>query len=146
MSAQTFSFTAYLYRGRNEREVPVEVTYSVTPGAPERGPTYACGGQPAEDGEVEVTDAKLADGEADLTEDEWDSLYDQACARALRVVRGHQCIGLVAGLAGARARHRRHHDSVRQRQPAELKRLKQRILGHGACAVGSAACGPRRDR
>ena len=34
-------------------EIFAKVAYSVTPYIPEQGPTYACGGQPAEGGEVE---------------------------------------------------------------------------------------------
>jgi hypothetical protein len=76
--AHTFAFTAYIYRGRSGREYPVEVTYSVTPGCPEQGPTYACGGQPAEPDVVEIVSAVIQGDTYDLTAEEWDQLQDEA--------------------------------------------------------------------
>jgi hypothetical protein len=35
-------------------ETEVTIHYTATPGTPERGPTYACGGTPAEPAEVEI--------------------------------------------------------------------------------------------
>ena len=35
-------------------EVPVEIEYTYLPGSPEVGPTYSCGGQPAEGPEIHV--------------------------------------------------------------------------------------------
>ena len=42
--------------------IEVEITYTFTPGAPEQGPTYSSGGQPADPDEVEFVsvDAWLA--------------------------------------------------------------------------------------
>ena len=51
---------------------------------------------------------------------------DEAGAGALRVVGGHEFVGHVAGLAGAAARHGRHHQAVGQVQRAELEGAKQR--------------------
>ena len=36
-------------------EIMLDVTYSYSPGAPEQGPSYASGGQPAEAAEIEIT-------------------------------------------------------------------------------------------
>lgn len=55
---------------------------------------------------------------------------DETGARTLRVVRGHQFVGDIAGLARTRAGHWRHDDAVRQCQRAELQRLEQRVVLH----------------
>lgn len=73
----------------------IEVTFSYSPGAPEQGPTYACGGQPAEPDEVEFISAKLIDGhgieptqeQIDNWADEWlasDSGYQAAIDEVTR--------------------------------------------------------------
>ncbi len=41
-------------------ELEVDVRYSVTPGEPETGPTYACGGTPATGPEIEIDFVTLA--------------------------------------------------------------------------------------
>lgn len=73
MSTHQFTFTMWLYRGRNEVEHEIEVTYSVSPSAPA---TYY---QPAEDGEVEILKVT---GVEYTTETEDDQIYDTACDRA----------------------------------------------------------------
>lgn len=78
--AYKFNFTSYLYRGPTEREYEVEVTYSVTPGAPAR--LYGDYPQPADDGEVELLSITGDLEWAELTEAEVDRLYDEACDRA----------------------------------------------------------------
>lgn len=40
----------------------IEITFSYSPGTPEQGPTFDCGGQPAEGPEIELVSAKLIDG------------------------------------------------------------------------------------
>lgn len=65
------TFTAWVYRGRNETEHEVEVTYTVTDFIP------ATHLQPAEGGEVEIVSTSI-----DVTRNEWDYLYDTACERA----------------------------------------------------------------
>ncbi|MNV40757.1 hypothetical protein D3C71_1323730 [compost metagenome] len=65
--------------------------------------------------------------------------HDQACAGALCIVVGHQGIGGVARLRGARARHRRHDDAVGQGQAAQGQRFKQGI----ACLHGGSLPGVR---
>lgn len=50
--AYRYDHTLYLSIGRNE--VALEVVYSVTPGRPATGPSYACGGTPEEPAEVEI--------------------------------------------------------------------------------------------
>lgn len=47
-----YDHTVYLTIGSHE--IACDVVFSVTPGQPERGPTYACGGTPAEPAEVEI--------------------------------------------------------------------------------------------
>jgi hypothetical protein len=70
--AHTFAFTAYIYRGRSEREYPVEVTYTVTPGRP------ADFFGPAEDEQVEIVSAVLIGDSYPLATEEWDQLQDEA--------------------------------------------------------------------
>lgn len=45
-------YSTTLSIGRNERDVLV--TYTVTPGCPETGPSYACGGTPAFPAECQI--------------------------------------------------------------------------------------------
>ena len=45
-------------------EVELEVTYTYSPGAPEQGPSYASGGQPAEAAEIEITGMSVSGIEA----------------------------------------------------------------------------------
>ena len=47
-----YDHTIYVNVGSNE--IACDVVYTVTPGQPERGPTYACGGTPAEPAEVDI--------------------------------------------------------------------------------------------
>ena len=56
MGSRRFQFTVDHMVGR--REIELVVTYSMTPGRPEQGPTYACGGQPVEPPEVEIIAVK----------------------------------------------------------------------------------------
>ena len=56
MMARRFQFTVDHMIGREE--VELVVTYSVTAGRPETGPSYACGGTPAEPDEVEIISVK----------------------------------------------------------------------------------------
>lgn len=74
--AQTFTFTAYITRGRMEREYELDVTYSVTPRVPA---TYW---QPAEGGEIEILDVRHNSALFATTREEDDQLYDAACERA----------------------------------------------------------------
>lgn len=71
-----FTFPDTLYRGRNEREYEVEVTYTVTDRVPA---TYW---QPAEGGEVEIISVTHNGAEFDTTGEEDNILYDHACDRA----------------------------------------------------------------
>ena len=47
---QEFTYTTEI--GPYDDEV--EITYSYSPGRPEQGPSYACGGEPAEGPEIEI--------------------------------------------------------------------------------------------
>lgn len=47
-----YDHTVYLTIGSNE--IACEIVYTVTPGEPERGPSYACGGTPASPPEVDI--------------------------------------------------------------------------------------------
>jgi hypothetical protein len=40
----------------------IEIEFEYTPGEPERGPTYSCGGTPASADEISFVSAKLIDG------------------------------------------------------------------------------------
>jgi len=80
MSTQTFTFESYVLRGANEREWPVTVTYQVTPGYPAR--LYGDYPHPAEDDEIEVIKATISSDTYDVTDAEYDSLFDEACMRA----------------------------------------------------------------
>lgn len=51
-------------------ETEVVVHYTATPGSPERGPTYDCGGTPAEPAEVEIVKVTAAGVEIEPTGDE----------------------------------------------------------------------------
>ncbi len=42
--------------------IEVEIEYDFTPGSPERGPSYASGGEPAEGPEIDVSEVWLTDG------------------------------------------------------------------------------------
>jgi hypothetical protein len=55
-------------RDAEETEVVVEYTYH--PGRPEQGPTYDCGGQPAEPPEVEIVRVTAGGVEIDATDAE----------------------------------------------------------------------------
>lgn len=72
----TFSFTTYVYRGKTEREYPVEVTYTVTPGTPAR--LYGDYPHPEEPAEVEVLTAVVIGDTYPLTTDEWDRIQSEA--------------------------------------------------------------------
>jgi hypothetical protein len=80
MPTHTFRFTDYLYRGRNEREYEVEVTYGFTPGTPAR--LYGDYPHPAEDAEVEILSVTHNGAEFDTTREEENVLFDHACDRA----------------------------------------------------------------
>jgi len=80
VSGRRFQFTVDHMIGR--REVELVVTYSMTPGRAEQGPTYACGGQPAEPAEVEIASVKHEGREVTLSPDEEHTLWEQACERA----------------------------------------------------------------
>jgi hypothetical protein len=89
MNAREFSFWTEIER--DDAAIEVEVTYSVTPGHPETGPTYACGGTPAEPAEVEIYQVRhwpLSPGvgplvvELDLTDAEEATIQAQCDAHA----------------------------------------------------------------
>lgn len=65
---KTFSFESYVLRGRSEREIAVEVTYTVNPMDPRS---------------VELLSVTFdSDDHITLTKDEWWTLTDQACDRS----------------------------------------------------------------
>lgn len=80
MTARRFQFTVDHMIGR--RELELVVTYSVTPGQPETGPSYACGGEPAEPAGVEIVSVKHGGQPAMISQDEEDALLELAIARA----------------------------------------------------------------
>jgi hypothetical protein len=79
--SKRFQFTVDHMVGR--REIELVVTYSMTPGRPEQGPTYACGGTPAEPPEVEIVSVKHNGQPFKLTDDEEEALADEAFARCM---------------------------------------------------------------
>lgn len=62
-ASRSFTFTTYLTRGHAEREIEVEATYGYN----------GC--------EVVLTDAKDKTEGRELTDWEWESVYDAACER-----------------------------------------------------------------
>lgn len=64
---------------REGEEIEVEVEFSIRIGRPATGPSYACGGEPAEPDEVEVASAtEVLTGEAiDLTDAEAERIETQ---------------------------------------------------------------------
>lgn len=79
MSRQ-FQFTVDHMVGR--REIELLVTYSVTPGRPETGPTYSCGGTPAEPDEVEIVSVTHDGQPFKLSDDDEEALWEIAIGRA----------------------------------------------------------------
>ena len=78
--AKRFQFTVDHMIGREE--VELVVTYSVTPGFPETGPTYSCGGTPAEPDEVEIVSIKHNGKPITLSDEEEEALWEMAIGRA----------------------------------------------------------------
>lgn len=78
--ARRFQFTVDHMVGR--REIELVVTYSVTPGRDATGPTYACGGTPAEPHEVELVSVKHNGTEFPLSSEDEEALLEQAYERA----------------------------------------------------------------
>lgn len=75
-----FQFTVEHMIGRSD--VELVVTYSVTPGRPETGPTYSCGGTPAEPDEVEIVSIKHNGKPVTLSDAEEERLLEMAIGRA----------------------------------------------------------------
>jgi hypothetical protein len=69
-----------------------EITFEHRPGRPETGPTYACGGTPADPEEIEFISARVIDGDgvnldAEQTREYAEAwLYDDGYQAALDVV------------------------------------------------------------
>ena len=63
-------------------EIELEIFFTFTPGQPERGPTYACGGTPAEPAEVEFDHCEPPGLEAWATDYLQGPGYDDAVLRA----------------------------------------------------------------
>lgn len=67
MSVKYYLNTTHSFDGEND--VDLLITFSYSPGSPERGPTWSCGGEPAEDPEVDFLDI-VVDGRK-ATDDEF---------------------------------------------------------------------------
>lgn len=80
LTAKRFQFTVDHMIGREE--VELVVTYSVTPGYPETGPTYSCGGTPAEPDEVEIVSIKHNGQPITLSDEDEEALWEIAIGRA----------------------------------------------------------------
>lgn len=73
-------FTTYVYRGRNEREHELEVTYRATAGTPAR--LYGDYPHPDEPGDVEIIRVTHDGEDFDTTREEDDIIYEEAVRRA----------------------------------------------------------------
>ena len=64
--SRRYTYTTGLNRGGDEPtwEGDVKVSFSVLPGEPETGPTYACGGTPAVGASIEDIRLEAVDGKA----------------------------------------------------------------------------------
>lgn len=62
MTRYTYTTTLEVGDADGGPEYEVEVTYTVTPGEPETGPTYACGGTPANGAVVDDIRLEKVDG------------------------------------------------------------------------------------
>ena len=51
--SHTTTILVTVHFGGDELEVLVEVEFTITPGSPASGPTYSCGGEPAEPAEID---------------------------------------------------------------------------------------------
>jgi hypothetical protein len=80
MSARRFQFFVDHMIGR--QEVERVVTYCVTPGSPETGPSYACGGTPADPDEVQIVSIKHNGQPIALSDEEEEALWEMAIGRA----------------------------------------------------------------
>ena len=78
--SKKFSFAVDHMIGR--REVELTVAYSVIAGSPEQGPTYACGGTPADPDEVEIISIHHDGVEISLSNAEEEALLEMAIARS----------------------------------------------------------------
>lgn len=78
--AKRFQFTVDHMIGREE--VELVVTYSVGAGHPAMGPTYDCGGTPAEPDEVEIVSIKHNGQPVTLSDEEEEALWEIAIGRA----------------------------------------------------------------
>lgn len=57
-----------------ENEVELSILYNCSPGAPERGPSYSSGGEPAESPEIDVLGVMVNDRAA--TPEQWDQVVE----------------------------------------------------------------------
>ena len=80
MVGRTLSETVPIMRG--DEELLLDVEFNCSPFIPATGPTYSCGGQPAEGGEIEVEKILLNGREIELSDKESDFvlnyLYENA--------------------------------------------------------------------
>lgn len=67
---------------RDDEEIELRVIYDVSPLIPERGPTYDCGGQPAEGGEVELISVTRDGQPFTLTDAEEAALINECSNRS----------------------------------------------------------------
>ena len=74
---KTRTFTQELNR-LDEDETPIVVEYTYLPGAPEEGPSYASGGQPADPPEIDIKNIfdKATGGKIGVTEAEFEKFHE----------------------------------------------------------------------
>lgn len=75
-------FPYFAYVERDGQEIELAVVYDVSPYIPATGPTYSCGGQPAEGGEVELISVRYNGAEFTLTDAEEEALIAECEERA----------------------------------------------------------------
>ncbi|CAB4187949.1 hypothetical protein UFOVP1169_32 [uncultured Caudovirales phage] len=64
-----------------ENDVTLEIVYNFTPAQPERGPTYSCGGEPAEPADCEVLSVLVNGEKADDAQFDWCQCNDRIWQR-----------------------------------------------------------------
>ena len=80
--------TTHSFDGEND--VELRILYKYTPGTPERGPTYDCGGEPATDFEIDVLGMMVNDRAS--TPAQWDAVIADEKLYDEMMIHGADCI------------------------------------------------------
>lgn len=75
-------YTSHVLKSEIDLNMQVRISFKRYPGSPEEGPTYACGGVPASDPEIEVSRAWIIadDGVQHVVPDWLESMIAKHCA------------------------------------------------------------------